>query len=96
MRCWKKLFFILATLIFVFFVVATAFSAPAANYAISKFTVEGGVYSWQTGSAYTLGGAAGEYAAGLVSGGDYQLGGGSWPGGSVFEKKFLYLPITVR
>lgn len=50
-----------------------------------------------SGGAYTLGGTLGQPDAGLMTGGDYALGGGFWGGGATAVAKHkIYLPLVQR
>jgi hypothetical protein len=55
-------------------------AAPAANYELRAWTVDGGGAGYVAGSGYTLGGTAGQPDADLLSGGGggYVLRGGFW------------------
>ena len=64
---------------------------------IPWYTVDGGGGT-STGGGYTVSGTAGQPDAGLLTGGEYRLGGGFWGGGEVvlapgFE---YYLPLVMR
>ena len=76
--------------------VASAYSAESSGYSIAKSSIEGGVFNWSSGNNYGLGGSIGQHEAGLVTGGEYQLGGGVWPGGEPVDETHIYLPIVVR
>jgi hypothetical protein len=72
---------------------AQAGSSPA--YDLSWWTVDGGGETLSTGPGYSLGGTAGQPDAGpVMSGGDYQLTGGFWPGGAGVYR--VYLPVVLR
>ena len=64
----------------VLFVCLLLFSLPAlADYDISWYTIDGGG-GVSSGGAYIIRGTAGQPEAGAMSGGDYELLGGFWPG----------------
>ncbi len=73
---------------------ATARSAVDEGYSLTKYTVEGGVYTWNTSSNYLLGGTLGQHEDGQVAGGDYQIGGGIWP--TKIGMNYTYMPVVVR
>lgn len=64
------------------------------GYDLTWNTVDGGGYTFSSGEGYTLGGTVGQPDAGLLTGGDYTLGGGFWSGGAVGYK--IYLPLVLR
>ncbi len=67
------------------------------SYDLSWNTVDGGGYTFSTGSGYSLGGTIGQPDAGALTGGRYTLGGGFWGGGEVsLAGCFIYLPLVVR
>jgi hypothetical protein len=53
----------------------------AAQFTISRFTVDGGGATRSSGGAFALGGTAGQPDAGRLSGGSFTLSGGFWSGG---------------
>jgi hypothetical protein len=67
--------------------------AGSVAYELSWFTVDGGGGE-SAGGGYALVGTAGQADAGALSGGDYSLVGGFWPG--VEALSFRYLPIIMR
>ena len=74
-----------------------AFAQTGDGYDLTWSTVDGGGYTFSTGSGYSLGGTAGQPDAGVLTGGGYTLAGGFWRGGaaagSVYE---VYLPLVMR
>ena len=54
-----------------------AASAPAQNYSIDWFTIDGGGGT-STGGVYSITGTIGQPDAGVLSGGSYSLVGGFW------------------
>ncbi len=69
--------------------------AQGPGYALTRWTVDGGGYTFSSGGGYTLGGTTGQPDAGLLSGGSYTLGGGFWPGREATQYN-LYLPAVLR
>jgi hypothetical protein len=72
--------------------------ASATTPRLQWWTVDGGGATFSTGGGYSLGGTAGQPDAGLLTGGEYRLGGGFWGGGEIvmapgFE---YYLPLVPR
>jgi hypothetical protein len=59
------------------FIFLFAVSAPAQNYSIDWFTIDGGGGT-SSGGAYTLSGTIGQPDAGRMSGGNYSIDGGFW------------------
>ena len=67
------------------------------GYDLNWNTVDGGGATRTTGGRYTLGGTIGQPDAGLLSDGEYVLGGGFWGGGALAGRAYdLYLPLVVR
>jgi hypothetical protein len=77
---------------------ATALAqSPQQDYDLSWFTVDCGGFTWSTGGSYSLGGTIGQFDAGQLSGGDYELGGGFWGGGALVEVLYtIYLPLIYK
>jgi hypothetical protein len=70
-------------------------AATSGPYGLPWSTVDGGGTS--TGGVYTLSGTAGQPDAGVLSGGEYTLGGGFWRGGAVATAAYrVYLPVVMR
>ncbi len=67
----------------------------SADYALTWSTVDSGGWTFSTGGAYSLGGTAGQPDAGLLTGGDYDLGGGFWGGGALAVRYTNYLPLVL-
>ena len=66
------------------------------GYDLTWSTVDGGGYTFSTGSGYSLGGTAGQADAGLLAGGSYALGGGFWRGGVLAPGRHrVYLPLVM-
>jgi hypothetical protein len=70
--------------------------AISAAYDLSWSTVDGGGYTFSAGGEYSLGGTVGQPDAGLLTGGDYTLGGGFWGGGALASRYTNYLPLVLR
>lgn len=74
-------------------------SAAAPNYALPRWTVDGGG-GRLAGGDYVLTGTAGQPDVGaLLQGGDYALSGGLWGGGAPPAPPpdhLVYLPIVLR
>jgi hypothetical protein len=64
---------------------------------IPWWSVDGG-YSVSRGGDYSLAGTVGQPDAGLLTGGDFTLGGGFWGGGALpsEEGNEVYLPLVLR
>lgn len=74
-----------------------ASAALGAGYDLSWWTVDGGGHTLSTGGDYTLGSTVGQPEAGVLSSGDYTLGGGFWGGGgAVTAWHEIYLPLVLR
>jgi len=67
------------------------------EYDLSWSTVDGGGWTFSTGGVYVLGGTAGQPDAGLMTGGEYAVGGGFWGGGAVAAAgNAIYCPLVMR
>ena len=84
---------LLALLLSLSWVVLASPAAPS----IPWYTVDGGGGT-STGGGYTLSGTAGQPDAGLLTGGEFRLGGGFWGGGEVTlaPGHEYYLPLVLR
>ena len=72
-----------------------ASTAASTGYDLSWWTVDGGGETGISGEAYTLLSTAGQPdAQGEVSGGEYTLLSGFWPGEEAVE--IVYLPIVLK
>jgi hypothetical protein len=71
-----------------------ALASSGGSYDLSWWTVDGGGHTLSTD--YTLGGTVGQPDAGVLSGGDYTLGGGFWGGGAAAVEHEIYLPLVLR
>lgn len=87
-------FVFLIVLILSVVALVNTFAAPGDSYSIAKYTMEGGVYTWNGGNGYDLCGTVGQHEDGFHSGAGYELGGGMYPGGR--DTHILYLPIVDR
>jgi hypothetical protein len=65
------------------------------GYDLSWWTVDGGGGS-ASGGPYSLTGTMGQPDAGILTGGDYTLGGGFWGPGAVTVEYKVYLPMVLR
>ena len=66
------------------------------DYNLLRWTVDGGGYTFSSGGVYTLGGTVGQPDAGeALTGSDYTLVGGFWPGAAAAERK-IYLPLVLH
>jgi hypothetical protein len=76
----------------------TAVGVLAAS--VAEFEIGWHVVAWGGGHSaspgYALDGTIGQPDAGLLTGGDYTLGGGFWGGGGVARDCHVYLPLTLR
>ncbi len=50
------------------------------GFDLNWYTIDGGGATFLTGGVFSLGGTAGQPDAGVMSGGDFELGGGFWYG----------------
>ena len=81
---------ILVAIILIFALAITAAIAMSdATYDLSWWTVNAGGGTTASGK-YSLSGTAGQYDAGVLSGGKYDLGGGYWATGG---EKYAFVPI---
>ena len=71
-----------------------ALAQSGGGYDLTWNTVDGGGYTFSEGGGYSLGGTVGQPDAGVLSGGDYTLAGGFWPGGAA--RYSIYLPLVVK
>ena len=67
--------------------------APAADYEITWYTLDGGGGTL-TGGVYTLDGTVGQPDAGTLIGSSYSLAGGYWSGSATTHRVFL--PLVLR
>jgi hypothetical protein len=75
---------------------SVALAQSGGDYDLTWSTVDGGGWTFSRGGAYSLGGTAGQPDAGLLTGGDYTLGGGFWGGGAMAVQYANYLPLVLR
>jgi hypothetical protein len=71
-------------------------SQSSGHYDLTWSSIDGGGTTYAAGGVYTLGGTIGQPDAGLLTGGDYSVGGGFWCGGALVEHHKVYLPLVVR
>jgi hypothetical protein len=99
MRCKarKAIWFLLGACCLLLAAGSLAAAQTGTDYDLSWWTVDGGGSTWSTGGGYQLSGTAGQPDAGLLAGGGYTLGGGSWGGGETTAASYkLYLPLVLR
>jgi len=93
----KKTILILFVTIVLLLPVTVTLAQSGGGYDLSWSSVDGGGYTFSSGGAYTLGGTVGQPDAGLLSGGNYTLGGGFWGGGAAAAMEYeIYLPLVLR
>jgi hypothetical protein len=81
-----------ATALLLVFATAAALDGPEADW----FTVDGGGGATVAAGDLSLTGTIGQPDAGLLTGGDYSLGGGFWGGGGLAVEYYIYLPLVLR
>jgi len=74
---------------------AVSTALARSGYDLSWWTVDGGGGT-ASGGPYTLTGTVGQPDAGILTGGDYTLGGGFWGAGAVVVEYKVYLPVVLR
>ena len=63
----------------------SAIAVHAQNYTIDWHTIDGGGHVFAAGGGYDLSGSIGQFDAGVaMTGGDYTLAGGFWPGAAAY------------
>ena len=77
-------------------VTSVALAQSGGDYDLSWSRVAGGGSTFSVGGDYQLWGAAGQHDAGSMSGGDYAIGGGFWPGSAVEDDYYGYLPLALK
>ena len=93
----QKTILILFATVVLFLPVTVALAQSGGGYNLSWSSVDGGGYTFSSGGAYILGGTIGQPDAGLLSGGNYTLGGGFWGGGAAAAIEYeIYLPLVLR
>ena len=92
----KRIMLVL-TLMAVLLNMGAAHAQTGGGYDLTWWTADGGGGA-TTGGGYTLMGTIGQPDAGAaLSGGNYKLTGGLWPGASLPSNGFkVYLPIVIR
>ena len=81
-----------ATALLLVFATTAALDGPEANW----HTIDGGGGASLTAGDLFLSGTIGQPDAGLLTGGDYALGGGFWGGGMLAAEYEIYLPLVLR
>mgnify|MGYP006290393891 CR=1 FL=1 len=68
------------------------------TYDLTWSSIDGGGHTFSTGGDYVLGGTAGQPDAGVMTGGNYTLGGGFWGGGAVESGPThdIFLPLVLK
>ena len=77
-----------------FLLASVALAQSGGVYDVSRWTVDGGGYTFSTGGVYTLGGTIGQPDAAVQMGGQYVLTGGFWAGTPIVFR--IYLPVGLR
>lgn len=75
---------------------STTLAQTGGPYDLSWNSFDGGGTTFSTGGNYNLHGTIGQADAGLLTGGDYTVGGGFWKGGEQVFRFYVYLPIIVK
>lgn len=85
---------ILLALAVLLLLASVALAQSGGGYDLTWNTVDAGGYTFSTGGDYSLGGTIGQPDAGVLTEGDYTLGGGFWGGGAIGHR--IYLPLVLR
>jgi hypothetical protein len=77
---------------------ASALAQVGGDYDLTWSTIDGGGYTFSSGGDYELSGTVGQPDAGVMTGGDFTLGGGFWGGGQLSGQVVynIYLPLVAR
>ena len=75
---------------------STVLAQSGEGYELTWSTVDCGGGISSTGEGYSVVGTIGQPEAGLISGGDFSVGGGFLPGGEVATGYQIYLPLVLR
>jgi hypothetical protein len=76
---------------------STALAQSGDPYDLSWNSFDGGGTTYSSGgNQYVLHGTIGQADPGLLSGGDYTVGGGFWKGGAQVLRLSIYLPVIVK
>jgi hypothetical protein len=75
---------------------SSALAQSGGVYDLTWNTSDNGGGTLSTGGVYSVAGTIGQPEAGLVSGGDFTVGGGFLPGGEVATGYRVYLPLVLR
>ena len=95
----RKLLSIALVLVVGLLLVSAVLAQQGNGYDLTWWTVDGGGHigvGAGSSSPYALGGTTGQPDAGLLTGGDYTLGGGFWSGGVSAAAIKVYLPLVLR
>jgi hypothetical protein len=91
---WLVLSALLIILITV--ILSGAASADVLSYSLDWWTVDGGGGT-SSGGDYALSGTVGQADANVLTGGEYTLSGGFWPGGeTVVDYRYIHLPLILK
>jgi hypothetical protein len=91
----RKVLMAAAGLVTVSLTAAGVLAASVAEFDSGWHVVAGGG-GHSSAADYAVGGTAGQPDAGLLTGGEYTLGGGFWGGGAVTLGYDTYLPLVLR
>jgi len=90
--------FVLSALLIILItvVLSGAASAGVLSYSLGWWKVDGGGGT-SIGGGYTLSGTLGQADANVLTGGEYTLSGGFWPGGeTVVDYRYIHLPLILK
>lgn len=77
-------------------ILSGAASADVLSYSLDWWTVDGGGGT-SSGGNYALRGTVGQADANVLTGGEYTLSGGFWPGGeTVVDYRYIRLPLILK
>ncbi|MBW6474992.1 MAG: hypothetical protein K0B14_17835 [Anaerolineaceae bacterium] len=95
-RTWRCI--LIGSSILLLLIVVPVLAQTGGGFDLSWSNISGGGGS-SIGGTYVLDGVVGQPDAGVLSGGDYSLGGGFWGGGEINiepEDHNIFLPLVVR
>jgi hypothetical protein len=92
----KRTAMALGALLGLLLLTSVALAQEGDPYDLSWSTVDGGGQTFSSGGSYELGGTVGQPDAGCMSGGDYLLCGGFWPGSGVEPGYPAYIPLVLK
>jgi hypothetical protein len=77
-------------------ILSGAASADVLSYSLDWWTVDGGGGT-SIGGDYALSGTVGQADANVLTGDEYTLSGGFWPGGeTVVDYRYIHLPLILK